>query len=267
MSVNLLKVLNGGQNGKFNQFLKTLGSNPVIAWYPSSGSDFRDLLFLDEKYAELNIHRLDVPAPQLFLHTDYGVFNQISDFEKNKVLYEDKRTRISIAEIEELPRLNLPLDPSILHFPKGGELTNRVFFLELAVESNKLGNFTHHLIYAFVENEAFCSMVALPNCAQFIYISTVKYGGGFSGGNAMGGWLHNILAKVGCKIFVTDERPRWEKGDIEAVKLYPSLGPVNSKDCFSSRVVYSTKSWSFWDDRVNWHVLTERQNQIEGDDL
>lgn len=256
MSTSLLTILNGGKNGKFSEYLKTLKTNPVIAWYPSSGSDFRDLLFLDAQYVEMNIHRLEVPAPQLFLHTDYHAFNSISDLSEKKVLHADERTKISIVEIEELPRLDLPLDPSILHFPDVRDLSNRVFYLELAIESTKLGNFTRHLLYALVENEAFCAKVALPNHAQFTYIATVKYSGGWGGGNALGAWLHNIINKVDCKVFVTDERPRWEKGDIEAVRLYPILRSANSKDCFKSKIIYSTHNWSQWNDIVNWHFVS-----------
>jgi hypothetical protein len=45
MSRKLLLELNGGCHGAFHKWLDQLKREPPIAWYPSAGEDFRDLLY------------------------------------------------------------------------------------------------------------------------------------------------------------------------------------------------------------------------------
>ena len=46
MSIELLKFLNGNNNGLLKAFIDKVGDNPNIAWYPSAGTDFKPLLYL-----------------------------------------------------------------------------------------------------------------------------------------------------------------------------------------------------------------------------
>ncbi len=245
MSRKLLQVLNGNNTGKLAEYLKTLDRDPRIAWYPSSGEDFRDLLFLHKSYNEEDISGKVPEPPEFFIHTDYFPWST-STFLDTPIIHDDQRTKITVTALEELPGLNLPLDKEIVAFD-GSHATGKVLYLELLVESNRFGTFTARLIYAFVENEAFCAKVVLPNAGRFSHIVRVVYGSGFGGGYATGIWLNNVLPRVGCEVFITDDRQYiWSHGDVAAVVLYPELGPQNpeSENEFDpDKVIYSTRNW------------------------
>jgi len=123
-----------------------------------------------------------------------------------------------------LPRILLPLDPEIVEFPRGGRARGRVLFLELEVESDKLGHFPARLVYVFAENEPFCARKILPCGGQTPYVIHIRYTGCGGGGRAAGGWLWNVLLKLGCEVFITDEHDSMQSGDEAAIRLYPELG-------------------------------------------
>ncbi len=245
MSRRLLQALNGKNTGKLAEYLKTLDRDPRIAWYPSSGEDFRDLLFLHKSYNDENISGKVPEPPEFFIHTDYFPWST-STFLDTPIIHDDHRTKITVTALEELPGLNLPLDREIVTFD-GSHATGKVLYLELLVESNRFGSFTARLIYAFVENEAFCARVVLPNAGRFSHVVRVVYGSGFGGGYANGIWLKNILPRVGCEVFITDDRHySWSRGDKAAIILYPELGPQSSElenEFDPDKVIYSTRNW------------------------
>ncbi len=71
MSKQLLLSLNEKNKGKFHTWLSAFKGEPLIAWYPSAGEGFRDLLHLHLKYSEQKPAKTTEPAsPDLFLHSD-----------------------------------------------------------------------------------------------------------------------------------------------------------------------------------------------------
>ena len=71
--------------------------NNTCAWYPSAGSDFRDLMFLSGLYENINV------SADLFIHTDSKPsvnFKRNSYDEKELTLYKDNRTQVKIADIK-----------------------------------------------------------------------------------------------------------------------------------------------------------------------
>ncbi|PMP84152.1 MAG: hypothetical protein C0175_00615, partial [Caldisericum exile] len=110
MSINLLKYLNGNKNGYFKRYIDRLKNDPLIAWYPSAGNDFHPLLYLSPAYSRYNPPKENVEEsfPDIFLFTDYYPWE---NFSFSTTIYQDKRTNITVNNIEELPLLkNLPLD-------------------------------------------------------------------------------------------------------------------------------------------------------------
>ena len=255
MSKQLLYNLNGGKNGAFRNWLAGLKGEPRIAWYPSAGKDFRDLLYLHPGFAERSQPtRLDPSLPNIFLHTDYfaKAFLQFID---NRTLHIDKRTSVIIKSLEELPRCDLPLDSQIVHFSSGSTATGRVLFLEIEIQSNVFGVFTRPVIYAFVENAAFCAEKILPQQGRLSHIIHVRYGGGCGGGGKSTGiWLLNILQRVNCECFITDDHFGKQKGDKRVYELYPNLsGPESVVQLERIRTIKS-EGWSNHGD-VSWSVL------------
>jgi hypothetical protein len=226
MSDALLRQLNGSRPTNFSRWLDGRVTTPRIAWYPSAGEDFRDLLFLSSQYCEafpLPNGAAEPAVPDLFLHTDYFPWTT-SRFLDSLNLHDDGRTSIFIRSSEELQPCDPGLDPEIVHFPEGSAATGRVVFLELDVNSRFLGSFTARVLYVFACNEAFCARYLLPSDAARSHIVHVRYGGGCGGGgSASGRWLKNVVRRLHCEYFIHDKHFYPQSGDERAYKLFPSL--------------------------------------------
>lgn len=254
MSKELLYRLNGNKNGKLKEYLDSFKDPINIAWYPSGGKDFRPLLYLSRKYSEINpASEEENLFPNFFIYTDYHPWSSPPKFFDTPIIHNDGRTEVIVDYMEELPVLNLPLDAEIVVFPKRSKVTNRVVFLELKVKSNILGDFKYPVIYAFVENEVFCSKILLSNNYSISHIIHIRYGGGCGGGGrASGIWLLYVLKRLGCKVFISDGHYSFQSGDEAALRLYPNLNGKIPK----MRVIRTLKSesWSNHGD-VTWNLI------------
>jgi hypothetical protein len=271
MSRRLLQRLNGSDRGSFNTWLNAFQGEPRIAWYPSAGCDFRDLLFLNSQYSTLSPSIEPDPAPpDLFLHTDYYPWSS-STFLDEPSIYEDSRTSVSIQTIQELPRCYIPLNSTLVHFPKGGSKTGRVFFLEIEVQSRMLGTFTRPVVYAFVENAAFCSKLIIPEHGRMSHIIHVRYGGGCGGGgNSDGAWLINVFRKVRCELFISDDHITATQGLIDKqdadeyiYELYPNLHGAEDVSQLTPIRTIPSESWSGHGD-VTWNLLRPESASVGG---
>lgn len=253
MSRELLQHLNGANDGLFAEWLKQNPGTPRIAWYPSAGEDFRDLLYLSSRFTHEERDQREPAEPDLYLHTDYYPLSR-STFLDTRSLYDDERTKVSVLEIEELPRCDLPLDPEIVNSPEGSAATGRVVFFHAEVVSDKLGSYTVPVLYVFAENAAFCAQKMLPNNAMVSHIVHIRYGGGLGGGGKSSGvWLLNVLQKLGCRCFLTDNHLRRQRGDERVYELYPELsGKERAQDMQAIRISPSS-SWSNHGD-VTWNL-------------
>ncbi|TNF27992.1 MAG: hypothetical protein EP329_18590 [Deltaproteobacteria bacterium] len=252
MSLDLLESLNGSQRGAFHQFLSTRDRPPRISWYPSAGEDFRDILYLSSAYAASTDS--PVPAPDIYLHSDYFPWTG-SRFLDRLSMHDDGRTAIDVSVIEELPRLDLPLDERIVDFPKGSIATGRVIYLELRVRSTELGKYPARCLYVFAENEAFCGKMILPNKGMLSHVIHVRYGGGAGGGGkASGIWLKNVLGRLGCEFFLTDDHAQLQSGDAAALEIYPALCPHGPEPSLTPIRVTPSDSWSRHGD-VTWYAV------------
>jgi len=245
MTRQLLSALNGNNKGQLKKFLDDFKGEPRIAWYPSSGKDFRPLLYLHPNFSQIfPVSVKEPPPPDLFIFTDYYPWEDCS-FLDNRTIYKDTRTTVFIESIEELPRLNLTLHDEIVQFPKGSTLTDRAVFLRISINSGRLGNITYPVIYAFAENETFCCNKLIPNKATISHIIHVRYGGGCGGGgHAKGAWLLNVLKKLNCELFITDGRLYWGTGDKFALE-FCSVLPKES----------NARLTQIRDQRNGWDVL------------
>lgn len=253
MSKELLTFLNGNNNGKFKKYLEKLSDNPCIAWYPSAGEDFRALLYLNPEFSRLNpATQVETLFPEIFIFTDYFPWT-FSTFLDSKIVHDDGRTKITVNTIEELPGLGLPIDDEIVDFTEGSVATGKVLFLELIVESNVLGKRKYPLIYAFVENEPFCSKILLTQKSTISHIIHIRYGGGCAGGGHSSGiWLLNVLKRLNCKVFISDGHYFLQEGDKAAYKLYPNLKGTAPKMNVIRTI--NSENWSEHGD-ISWNVI------------
>ena len=248
MSKQLLKTLNGNKKGEFKKFIDSFEQELRIAWYPSAGTDFRALFYLHPNYAKINpTNNTEPESPDIFLFTDYYTYEPSSFFDTTKI-YNFGNTTVKIESFEELSTLNIPLHHNriILCLPEN-ENKNKVVFLKIRINSKELGEYTYPVLYAFAENEAFCAEILIPNNTILSHIIHVRYGGGCGGGGyATGVWILNVLKKLNCEIFITDNHKLfWQVGDYAAVEFYPVLGPIDTIG------------------EVGWHLTIRNDNNTE----
>lgn len=157
-----------------------------------------------------------------------------------------------LEEVEQLPPLNLPLHPDIVHFPEGSKATGRSLFLSIRIESRRLGIIKFPVLYCFAENEAFYGLKLIPNKARLSHIIHVRYGGGYGGGgNSAGAWILNVLEQLNCEVFITDNHHYWQSGDDYALQLYPDI-PHESCQLPEPIRKIASHTWSGHGD-VTWH--------------
>ncbi len=254
MSIKLLLNLNGNYRGAFHRWLDNLKKEPRIAWYPSAGQDFRDLLYLHPEFSKQYPGiKPDPPSPDIFLHTDYYPWRR-SRFFDTRTVYKDDRTEVYIKSIEELPRCDLPLDEQIVNHPNGSKATGRVIFLELEISSSVLGRYSYPLIYAFCDNAAFCSEKIIKNNGRCSHIVHVRFGGGLGGGGkSTGVWLLNILQKLQCEMFITDSHYGFGSGDKRIYELYPEFSGNKDENQLKQIRKINSRSWSCYGD-VSWNL-------------
>ena len=247
----LLLKLNGNKEGKLKQFLDR-SKHLNIAWYPSAGADFRGLFYLSKTYSKLNpASQKETVFPDIFLFTDY-LSATLFDFSADSVIHEDETTHVTIKYIEELPELTLPLDSEIVDFPEQKQLLGKVFYMEVSLQSDYPEEFVYPVIYVVTENESFCSEVLLPNKTELSHIIHIRYGGGFGGGKAAGSWILNVLEKLHCQVFITDNHHTEQEGDRAAVRLYPNLaGQIPNMKVIRK---ISTEKWSHHGD-ITWNKI------------
>ena len=224
-----LTSLAGPRGNALHAWLAAHPGEPRLAWYPSAGADFRDLLYLHRDYREHRPGPPDEPAaPDFFLHTDYCVAG-VPHFLDQPLLHLDEHCRIEVEVIQELPRLRVPFHPELVAFPANAA-TGRVVFLELSVWSHRLGQFRVPVVYAFGENAAFCAGCLLPGGARISHVVQVRYGHGLGGGRAGPEWVRRQLARLGTEVFVTDEAEGNDGLSEEVYGFFPGLDapPVDS---------------------------------------
>ena len=178
-------------------------------------------------------------------------------------IFRDCRTTITLRSIEELPRCEKELDHQIVDYPDGSQATGRVFFLELYVQSNKLGTYSIPVIYAFVENAFFCSKKLFPQEGLISHVIHVRYGGGCGGGGKSSGvWLLNILNTISCECLITDSHYHRQSGDERIYELYPELsGDEDTKHLKQIRNIHSNM-WSGHGD-VSWNLVSNTKKNAE----
>ncbi|OXU14042.1 DUF7663 domain-containing protein [Sedimentisphaera salicampi] len=261
MSKKLLNDLNNDKQGKLKDWIDNFSGEPRIAWYPSAGVDFRDVLYFNEKFSMFQPPRKpEPPQPDIFIHTDYYPWTT-SDFLDTTLIHRDEYTEITVAHLEYLSNLDIPLPAELVHFTENKPVTGIVIYMELNIRSDVLGEFQVPLIYAFVENAGFCSKKILKLNGQITHIYLKNWGCGLGGGHSGGRWVLNILEKVGCELLVTDFDLDSNKGcsegliaDSHVYNIYPELsGNESVSNLEPIRVHGGFKGYT-------WSLVREREN-------
>ncbi len=201
-SLALLEFLNGYPGNRLGEWLASRRKEPRIAWYPSAGADFSDLLFFHPRYRKVHpTQRREPAAPDIFIHTDYN-FGAVPAFMFEREHYADRRTKISVEYLETLPSLRIPIHEDLVHGSQGFG-TNKVMLLDVHVNSDRLGSFSRLVIYAVTENAGFCSKYLVPAKATVSHIMQVRYGNGLGGGLSSPGWIRHQFGILNTEVVAT----------------------------------------------------------------
>lgn len=183
------------------------------AWYPSAGTDFRDLIFLSGEYPEIDI------APELFIHTDSDPGFEFAD---KQVVYEDDHTCVTLTKEREFDRLPVPA----LQFADFSDRKNagRIALFQAEIESDRFGTLTRKLIYAVCENEWFAANLLVPNRVPVETVCHIRYGSGFGGARNSGAWLLHTLKILHARNYVSDPAGAKTDDTVQGVwKSFPQL--------------------------------------------
>ena len=162
---------------EFNHFL----------WYPSSGLDFRPMVFLNQKDTEL----YHTPTIDICFMSDYSeqIYKQIQKiykkFVNGHVIFRDNKTKIEITQIiplnyfakKEKENINQKYSNSF-----HSSMTNKVvknidfFYLKIEINSNYFGEEYFHCFFSTMENWTLLNEIFKKDNIKFDYIWGVRDG-------------------------------------------------------------------------------------------
>ena len=263
MSTKFLSSVCVNNEGRFREFIDSLNHDARIAWYPSAGTDFRAMLYLDSAYLQYDppVQGKDPKEPDIFLFTDYTVmsdiFSNIIVNEKPGIAYKDDRTIVIVDYIEQARPISN--DDRIPSFELFEQFTNKMYYLECTIQSNLFGILHKKLLYAFTYNETMATNLLLPFNALCSHVIHVRYGFGFGGANCSGLWIKHLLQVLRTEVYINDGHAFLSDADKSVIRSMQGLVP--RFDCTRKKVI-RTVPGSRWSDHgnVNWQVINSQDD-------
>ena len=175
----------------------SLPGDPGICWYPSAGNCFRDLLIW-RHYPQLR----ELPAPRLFIHTDYiaGLPDQPE--------YRDRHTCIRIEERHSLKTsepIHYRVDPAFASLAGLAPEQLEIELLDVHVQSDTAGEFRQPVLYFHMENFNWFEELVLNRGLRFSHLFKLREGCGFGGARTSVSNLYPFLAQAGCQWLIADQ--------------------------------------------------------------
>lgn len=183
-----------------------------ILWYPSAGSDFRDLLetLSPERQA---LHGLS-EAPNIFIHTTY-----IRDYVPLNlgVIRNDGRTVVEIQEkyeivIKEEIDFTYQVSKQYAEFRDYASVEPLIHLLKLRLRSNVLGVVEGWLFYFHFENHNFLQEIILKQQLSISHLVKVREGLGMGGNRQSITLVYALLANIGVRYLLADSQIQFFAG-------------------------------------------------------
>lgn len=183
-----------------------------ILWYPSAGSDFRDLLetLSPERQA---LHGFS-EAPNIFIHTTY-----IRDYVALNVgvIRDDGRTVVEIQEkykivIKEEIDFNYQVSSQYVVFRDYASVEPLIHLVKLRLSSNVLGVVEGWLFYFHFENHNFLQEIILKQQLRISHLVKVREGLGFGGNRQSITLVYALLANIGVRYLLADDEIQFFAG-------------------------------------------------------
>ena len=250
---SLLKAVWEQEETIMEELHQQIGVSPNIAWYPSAGLDFRDLIEVNRTKNE----------PDIFFHTDYS-----SNSVKLKcgLVFNDERTKVFICRITELEfrkKINYLVSPEYVDIPEDPNPVPKIYLLDVKVESD-FGELNKPVIYFFMENINFLDEILLKNKINLSHFIKVREGCGYGGNKKSISITYAFLGELKVKHILVDEKEDTDKELIKSISRKHDLQPRK----------YELKNISQRRDILDWSgnrvkvldvVLTDNEKMSEED--
>jgi hypothetical protein len=267
MSYEFLNQLAGSRSPLFRGWIDATPCEPRIAWYPSCGADFRDIVYLSSAFGRSSPPSEPEPAPpDLFIHTDYhsSITGRV-DFRPGADLYVGRGSRLTIIEHEELDRLDLPpVSRCSATFPDAARGLGSAHFMKVSFMTPDFGTIAATLLFISAENAAFCETVLLRHRTLISHVVQVRYGHGFGFAYCGPAWLLNVLPRLRTEVLVSDgHHTNLDKERLRDLFLeMPALkGPCSAAGLRSVRTLPGVH-WSDHGD-VQWLLTPYRHSTVQ----
>lgn len=187
------------------------GGEERISWYPSCGSDYRDLLEMLSPERQ-RLHGM-AEAPNLFVHTDYHPrFVRL----KPGVVRHDGRTTVEVLELHDV-RIRDGIDFSYevsaenARFPEDAFTRPVIALARVRVTSNVLGVVEGWLFFFYFENHNFLEEIVLRHGLRITHFVKVREGLGFGGNRKSISLFYALLGHVGVRYLLVDSQVQFDQ--------------------------------------------------------
>jgi hypothetical protein len=254
MIKKILKAVNEAEGIILDSLQTQIGDCPNIAWYPSAGTDFRDLI-------EVNRTKID---PDIFFHTDYS-----SNWVKLKcgLLFNDERTKVFIDRITELKfrkKVNYFINQDYVDFPEDANPTLKIYLLDLIVES-AFGVIRKPVIYFFMENINFLDEVLLKNKISLSHFIKVREGCGMGGNKKSISIAYAFLSELKVKHILVDNEEHTDRRLINSINIKHNIQPIKYELRYPSQP-RNISDWSGFSVKV-LDVILSPQDKLSNEDF
>jgi len=229
-----------------NTLINELKKFSSLCWYPSAGTDFRELLYLSPEYEKITDLKIE-QKPDGFILTDYWVMEYYPKLEESLIgpteLFNDGRTVITALNGKELSRLSLPFYNELISFEQSSDY-GRVFSFDVKIYSDILGEINTHVIYAIVENTSFAIDFLLKHKINVYSIIHVRYGHMLGGGRSNGMYIKRLLTDLNTHYFISDMN--YDSNiDSEALSVYRKTLKLRTDPPLTDMAMIPSYQWSW----------------------
>ncbi len=219
----LLAGVNGQSQKRLNALCKQIGNEPRIAWYPSAGNDYRDLMELCTIRAlQQNVSE----EPDVFFHTDY----HIKHLKSSGIIYDDSRTRVVVENTYHLSirkKFNYFVNPEYAVFHENAPESPLIWLLDVSVHSDIYGVVNKPVIYFVFENINFFDEFILKNMVPITYFVKIREGCGFGGNRKSISIVYAFLSVMKTRYLLVDNRTQTDFWLVDHLMEKHNLGPEN----------------------------------------
>lgn len=209
----------------------------TIAWYPSSGLDFRDLLVLGQKkfiydknvFAN-ELFEFDV-LPSLFIHTDNAYNSENCPLVDSGVIHEDDESIYTIIKSEDV-------------ISEESEIIGK--YLNISIKSALLENETHqNMLFLFSDNIDFFKNIIIKQNISIDFLINIRDGASENGGADYSmKMLEFYLGKMKTKYLISDNFGR-SPNDISKFKNDSEMMEALNSEQNKPVVLQGLKEWSW----------------------